>query len=222
MNLDKYRNSEGKLWLNVASGNYFLDHFVHLDSNFLIGLSRIYPLIKTLLRPAGREWLRVYREGLAKGHRFIYANCSKPLKFPENSVDHILASHFLEHNYPDVLDGVLKGFFRALKPGGTLHIIVPDMEIRARRYLEKCGTPEAVNEFVESLTFRYPKCPHWVIRWMQAIRLGQPEHCWMYDQYSMPALLRQHGFIIAAKNDSPSAQWRLTEWGQVNLLVRKP
>jgi SAM-dependent methyltransferase len=222
MNLEKYRNSEGKLWLNVASGNYFLDNFVHLDSNFLVWLSPFYPLIKSWLRPAGREWLRVFREGLAKGHRFIHTNCSKPLKVPENSVDHILASHFLEHNYRDVLDGVLNGFFRALKPGGTLHVIVPDLEPRARTYVEKCGTPEAANEFVESLCFRYPKCPHWVVRWMQALRLGQPEHCWMYDLHSMTALLRKHGFILMDKNDSPSAQWRVSDLEHVNILLRKP
>lgn len=222
MNLNNYRNRHGKLWLNVASGHFFLDDFINLDSNFLVWLSPFYPVIKSFLRPAGREWLRVYREGIAKGQRFVHTNCVKPLKFPPESVDHILVSHFLEHIYPDILEGVLKSFFRMLKPKGTMHVIVPDLEIRARRYLEKIGTAETANEFVRELYFRYPKRPHWLVRQVQALHIGQPEHCWMYDYHSITALLRQHSFGVLDRNDSPSADWRLTEWGQVNLLVQKP
>src|SRR5688572_15923045 len=210
MNLDNYRNRHGKVWLNVASSHFFLEDFINLDSIFLVWLSPFYPVIKKFLRPTGREWIRVYREGLAAGHRFIHVNCAKPLRFPAESVDHILVSHFLEHIYPNVLEGVLQGFYRVLKRKGTLHVIVPDLEIRSRRYLEKIGTAEAAEEFVRDLYFRFPKLPHWVVRQMQALHLGQPEHCWMYDRYSITALLGRHGFVVLDRNDSPSANWRLT------------
>lgn len=221
MNLEKYRNRHGQIWLNVASGNYFQKDFVNLDSNFLVWLSPFYPLIKNLLKPNGREWLRVFREGLASGHLFKYANCARPPAFPANSVDHILTSHFLEHLYPETVARVLDGFHRVLKPDGTLHVIVPDLEIRARRYLEKFGAAEAANEFVTSLYLRLSPMPHWVNRFLQALNLGNPEHCWMYDRHSLLDLLQRHGFALLDRNDSPSASWRLAEWGQVNVLARK-
>jgi predicted SAM-dependent methyltransferase len=116
---------------------------------------------------------------------------------------------------------VLQGFHRALKPKGTLHVIVPDLELRARRYLEKLGTAAAADEFVETLHFRFPKTPHWTVRQSQALGIGYAEHCWMYDQYSITERLHQHGFVLLKQNDSPSAPWLLTQWGQVNLLVQK-
>ena len=36
MNLENYRYRHGKVWLNVASGYYFREDFVNLDSNFLV------------------------------------------------------------------------------------------------------------------------------------------------------------------------------------------
>jgi len=222
MNLNKYRNRHGRIWVNVASSHFLLENFVNLDTNFLVWLSPLYPWVKSWLRPGGREWLRVYREWIAQGRHYLNVNCAKPLPFPADSVDHILASHFLEHVYPDVLEGVLEGFFRVLKPKGTMHIIVPDLEIRTRQYLETIGTAAAANDFVQGLFFRFPRRPHWGVRQVQALNIGQPEHCWMYDVHSITALLRRHGFVVQDPNDSPSAEWRVKEWGQINLLVQKP
>jgi predicted SAM-dependent methyltransferase len=221
MNLERYRNRHGKLWLNVASGNYFLEDFVHLDSNFLVWLAPLYPLIKNHLKTNGRQWLQTYREGRAKGRQFIHINCAKPLPFPSNSVDHILCSHFLEHLYLDNAGAVLDGFHRILKLDGTLHAIVPDLEPHAREYLQKYGTAEASNEFVRSLCFRMPARLHWANRWMQALNMGSYEHCWMFDRHSFLDLLHRHGFTVLDSDDSPSAAWRRSDPAQINVLVRK-
>jgi SAM-dependent methyltransferase len=223
MNMEQYRNRHGKIWLNVASSNLFIEDFLNLDSCFLIWFSPLFPLIKNRLNPTGaRAWLQGYRDGLARGFQFKYCNCAFPLKFPPNSVDHILASHFLEHLYPETVNEVLAGFYRVLKPGGTLHAIVPDLEIRSREYIGKLGKPEAADEFVTLLYFRLAKRPSRINRLFAAMGFGDHEHCWMYDQSSFRKLLRSHGFVETNIEQSPSSGWRHTEWGQLNVVMVKP
>lgn len=44
---------------------------------------------------------------------------------PENTFDEILAEHFIEHFDPDQVIELLNLFYKALKKGGLLHIVVP-------------------------------------------------------------------------------------------------
>ncbi len=62
----------------------------------------------------------------------------EPLPFKNDSVDVILASHILEHIYPQQLEGVLQEFCRVLKPNsGLLRISVPDIRKAIDAYLNK-------------------------------------------------------------------------------------
>lgn len=51
-----------------------------------------------------------------------------PLKFPDNSVDAIYASHILEHFSHRDTEKVISEWVRVLKPGGELKIAVPDFD----------------------------------------------------------------------------------------------
>src|SRR5436853_7897977 len=117
MNIERLRNSQGKIWLNVGGGTYFLQDFVNVDSCFLYFLTPFYPVLKPLLKQPARYWLETYRANRT-GRNFVFANCRAPLKFPENSVDHILISHFLEHLHFEDACGALRNYFSILKPGG--------------------------------------------------------------------------------------------------------
>ncbi len=57
------------------------------------------------------------------------------LPFPDNSVSSVYTSHVLEHFYPEELTGILRECHRALRPGGGLRIVVPDMGAAVRAYL---------------------------------------------------------------------------------------
>lgn len=57
-----------------------------------------------------------------------------PLAVPDGSVDEIRASHVLEHFPHGQIAAVLADWVRALKPGGTLKIAVPDFEVIVGQY----------------------------------------------------------------------------------------
>lgn len=220
MNPNKLKNRFGKLWLNVGSGNNLLEDFANIDCNYLVFFAPFYPMLRPLLKTPARTWIEQYQK--LKQHRlFVFANCAKPLHLPPGSVDHILASHFLEHLFYQDAIQVLKGFYVILKQGGTLHLIVPDLESRAKQYLEQVGDPKAADVFVDSLGYHRPTMPSFPNRLLYATGIFVANHHWMYDQYSFAALLREQGFHILPTNETPSSQWRATDWGQVNLALQK-
>jgi len=58
-----------------------------------------------------------------------------PLKFETGSVDAVRASHCLEHFPHREIQNIVNEWARVLKPGGELHIAVPDFEKIAQGYL---------------------------------------------------------------------------------------
>lgn len=57
------------------------------------------------------------------------------LPFSDGSVDLIFTEHVLEHVEFDIATAVLADFFRALKPGGIVRIVVPDLNKCCHAYL---------------------------------------------------------------------------------------
>ena len=65
-----------------------------------------------------------------------YYDIRKPLPYPDICLDAVYASHALEHLRPDEGLRLLKEFYRVLKPGGIVRIVVPDLEAICREYLK--------------------------------------------------------------------------------------
>lgn len=61
----------------------------------------------------------------------------RPLPFDDNVYDAVYSAHTLEHLPRNEAPRVLAEFRRILKPGGILRIVVPDLELMARTYLEQ-------------------------------------------------------------------------------------
>jgi len=59
------------------------------------------------------------------------------IPFDDEYFDAVYHAHFLEHISPEEAQGVLKECFRVLKPGGVIRVVVPDLEMLSRLYLEK-------------------------------------------------------------------------------------
>ena len=60
----------------------------------------------------------------------------RPLPFPDNSFDIVYHSHILEHFSRE--DGLrfLGECYRVCRPGGVIRVVVPDLEKKARLYLQ--------------------------------------------------------------------------------------
>lgn len=58
----------------------------------------------------------------------IVASMTDMRSVAENSMDAVFLAHTLEHVYPHQVPVAIQEFFRVLKPGGILMMVVPDMQ----------------------------------------------------------------------------------------------
>jgi SAM-dependent methyltransferase len=125
-----------------------------------------------------------------------YGDIVKGLPLPDNSADAVYASHVLEHlDYHDFWKA-LENTYRVLKSGGRFRLIVPDLELRAPRYIEALdrGDDEANSEFMRRALLGSERRPRGLNRRLRHA-FGNAYHLWMWDEQSMGAALRKTGFV---------------------------
>lgn len=224
MTLAKFQNSRREIWLNVGSGAQAVKDFVNLDSSIFLTLMPLYPLLRFLLRPGHTEIIEQFRDATSHAP-FLRHDCRKPLKFPDQSVDHILCSHFLEHIYPSEVDGVISDFHRVLKTNGTLHVIVPNLADIIDTYIERRALDEAsdaADVLIQSTILSHDKPPTLKYRVLELLGYEGLQHRWMYDQASMARRLTNAGFCLLEMNESPSSAVRLDDGtSSLHLLAEK-
>ncbi|MBN1870279.1 MAG: methyltransferase domain-containing protein [Candidatus Omnitrophica bacterium] len=119
-------------------------------------------------------------------------NLLKPWPMEDNSVSFIAASHLIEHL--DLNHGIrfLKEGHRVLKPGGTIRLSCPDLEIYARNYVT--GNMEFFeNKLIkEWCAFPQAKTPGEILA-AKAYDSGGA-HKWFYDFDSLKHVLKTAGF----------------------------
>ena len=196
----------------------------------------IYILFKT------RAYLRPFAPLFINGDRWrkfceLPDNLSacdlrRGIPYPDNSVDVVYHSHFLEHLDRDVAPGLLRESLRVLRPGGIHRIVVPDFEAPAREYvrhLDDClsgaGEQAVHDHYISGLllfsvlreatgTSHQSKRR----RWLENKILGDARkrghtHQWMYDRVNLPNLLKSCGYdsvVLQAFNKSDIPDWSAT------------
>jgi len=70
------------------------------------------------------------------GYKHIQHDLRQGIPFPDNSVDLMFSSHFLEHLTYAEAQALLKDCHRALKKGGTFRLCVPNTKLLIDKYLE--------------------------------------------------------------------------------------
>ena len=151
--------SKDPVKLNLGSGQDQAPGWISYDRSRMPLLSR----------------LRLFRAGAALAARLGNPAAHRVLRWPGSvrvrdltkgiphatgTVDAIYSSHMLEHLEPNDALSVLRECYRALRPGGTLRIVVPDLKFIVRAYLEgrreflPSGAQADADAFFESLNFR--------------------------------------------------------------------
>jgi SAM-dependent methyltransferase len=180
------------LKVNLGSGPNLTEGWINIDKSWNIYLSR-FPTIKRTLFKLG-----LISEGTfqAKWQRknVLRHDVTKGLPFESGQADFIYCSHLLEHlRYGDA-NKVCQEVYRVLKKTGVFRVVVPDLELYARKYIEGDRTFFGESEkpvadlfldslYLEGLRDRPP---------LEKILYGL--HKYMYDAESLTFLLRSAGF----------------------------
>jgi predicted SAM-dependent methyltransferase len=132
-----------------------------------------------------------------------YGDIVRGLPIQDRSCRGLYCSHVLEHLALEECDAALENSLRYLEPGGLFRIVVPDFAVYVQVYNED-ASETAANLFMESSALGTVRRSRGLRGILQAW-LGNSAHRWMWDERSLAARLRQHGFVNirrAAHGDS--------------------
>lgn len=141
-----------------------------------------------------------------------FGDIVKGLPFDSNSCDAIFASHVLEHLALDDFRIALRSSFDLLKPGGVFRLVVPDLRVLAKTYLDS-NEPMSAHEFMRKSYLGMESRPRGVFGLMKAW-LGNNSHLWMWDFNSLQYELVNTGFIgirLCAFGDSSDSLFKDVE-----------
>ena len=117
-NRSKIRILNEPVLMDVGAGTNYREGWIHVDF-FLI-----------------RNPFKLHK-GKSKKTPEVQMDLRFPFKCTDAQIDGIYSSHTLEHFSYAEANQLLKEFFRMLKPGGWLRLIVPDLETYIEFYLGK-------------------------------------------------------------------------------------
>lgn len=111
------------------------------------------------------------------------------LPLAEASCRGMFCSHVLEHLALEDLDVALRHTYRYLQPDGVFRFVLPDLEQLVRAYL----ADDDALRFMEATHLGQKRRPRGLaghaVEWF-----GNSAHRWMWDEKSLAAKLREHGF----------------------------
>lgn len=175
--------------VHVGCGSVYLDGYINVDL-YIPGLSfkvdeRPDLVMKNLTTVDKYYKNKVTRSDIeSKRHHTkkivvdVFAD-ARNLPFSKNSLDEIRSVQLFEHFTYSESEKILKHWHSLLKPGGLLHIDVPDLDETLRRYLQA----------------KTKKDKQWYIRLLYGSQKNEfGIHRAMYSRQMLKSLLIKHGF----------------------------
>lgn len=114
---------------------------------------------------------------LLQDHVFVHRDLSRGLSFPDQSIDYLYCSHFLEHLSRAEALHLLQESHRVLKPNGTFRICVPDLAYAVSLYVRGAKKEMLANYF-----------------FVEDLDSSMARHRYMYDYELLEKVLRDTGF----------------------------
>jgi predicted SAM-dependent methyltransferase len=205
------------VWLNVGSSTPVVEGFVNFDNSPFLWLADVAPWVAKLLPRKYRNSVDEF-EAAKRRAAVRRRDCRRPLPYDAGEVDHILCSHFLEFLPPPTMQTVIDEFHRVLRPGGTAHIVLPDVSRMARRYVQ--GEIDA-DEFQRELELHPEQGESLKVRLLEvwSFRLN---HRWMYDAVTAAHRMERAGFVVVEDAETPSSWFRAGDDASFHLVGMKP
>ena len=122
----------------------------------------------------------------AKKLGVVYGSATK-LPFKNNSMDLVYSSHMVEHLYEEDFLKFLSESDRVLKPNGVFRMVIPDLSLYVKKYLE---TGDA-DEFCKMIHMSDRNKPSFSEK-IALLLFGNRKHKWMYDGQSMKNYIEKH------------------------------
>ena len=135
--------------VNLGAGLHVAPGWINVDSSIKtlfaklpeFALRWVFPLATVRDTHSRDEFVTLLRD-----NRYVYHNLKYGIPLPDSSVDFIFSSHVLHHLYREDAIKLIREALRVLKPGGTMRITVPDLELIVALYLQ--GRREQALEYL--------------------------------------------------------------------------
>ncbi|MFT3922621.1 MAG: methyltransferase domain-containing protein [Myxococcales bacterium] len=192
---------------NVGCGATPTAGWLNFDNSATVWIAR-HPVLSLATRLLGRA---SFVESIRRG-QIIWAPADK-LPVEDGALEVLYSSHMLEHLDRRAVRAFLREAFRVLAPGGVLRLVVPDLSMLVRSYLED----RDADKFMTS-TLMSVEADGGLRSRLKLALLGHRGHHWMYDGQSLAALVADSGFVDV-RTLAPG-ETRMPEPGGLNLLER--
>jgi len=214
------------LILNLGCGMKTSPKVRNIDWSMCLRIGKI-PILNVLAMPLmsapRRERLRSLR-----GLDIVVHNLARGIPAADGTVDMVYHSHLLEHLDREIAESFLSEIHRVLKPGGIVRVVVPDLELYVRKYLNsleaslkdpavgECHDKTIAALYEQSVRREAAGIAHQrpIVRTIERLLAGDARkrgetHQWMYDRVSLRVKLENakfrdvkvHGFDTSAYAD---------------------
>ena len=147
----------------------------------------------------------------------LYWDLREGIPFADSTVDAIYSSHLFEHLTYEQGQALMKDCLRALTPGGTFSIVVPNARMYIEHYLgqrelpaEYFGWTPAYNNTTRIDAINY-------VAYMAG------EHTYMFDQENLLCVLEQAGFAeVRARAFDPETDMAERDYESIYAIGCKP
>jgi SAM-dependent methyltransferase len=174
------------LYLQYGCGISCPEDWINYDVSPRLRIEKL-PVIGSLLRKKGHAIFPV---------NVKYGDIISGLPHAEKSVSAIYCSHVLEHLDRTSVEKALRNTLNLLEPGGVFRLVVPDLEWRAKVYVNSAKRAEdsAADTFMTGAHLGVQHARNTTVSRLRMM-FGNSAHLWMYDLGLMTKLLKQAGFV---------------------------
>jgi len=178
--------------LNLGCGSVRPVGWINADSSINAHLQRV-PWV-------GKSLAKLINKVSYDSNNVVYMNLNKPWRYKTKSVNVVYASHLFEHLSLRSAALFLEESYRCLKPGGVIRLVVPDLYMICKRYIDEYENSNhsdptkfilwAINMHREGQYGNVNGVKKLFLEWQDYPH----QHKFMYDDKSLMNKIEQYGF----------------------------